>query len=100
MRHPPQRSRPRNSGRARHLRRLRSDPGPPLLRLQRREHAHLASQEEAQRIDGLPHPPGVGYDRDALPLRQMVDGDVEVIPAGAGEARTDLVVQPDLAVPL
>jgi hypothetical protein len=32
-------------------------------------------------------------------LRQVVDGDVEVVPPGAGEAGTDFIIQPKLAVP-
>jgi hypothetical protein len=100
MRHPPQRSCPRNSRCARHLFRRRSDPGPSLLRLQRREYPHLAGQKKTQRIDGLAHPRGIGHDRDALPLREMVDRDVEIVPASTGKPRADLVIQPQLAVPL
>jgi hypothetical protein len=48
----------------------------------------------------MPNPAGIGDNRDAFPLRQMIDREVEVVPSGAGKARSDLVIQADLGVPL
>jgi hypothetical protein len=47
----------------------------------------------------LANPAGVGHDRDALQSPRVVDADVEIIPSGARKTGTDLVIQPDLAVP-
>jgi len=76
------------------------DPGAAFLGLLHREHAHLAGEQETQRVDCVPHPAGVGDDGDALPLRQVIDRDVKIVPTGAWKARADFVVQPNLAVPL
>ena len=103
MRKPPQPLCPRSSGGERAGRldaERRGDPGAAFLGFQHREDAHLAGEQKTQRVDRVPHPAGIGDDGDPLPLRQVVDRDVEIIPAGARKARTDLVIQPDLAVPL
>jgi hypothetical protein len=47
----------------------------------------------------MPDPPGIGHDGDPFPLRQMVDGDIEIAPPGTRKPGADLVIQPDLAVP-
>ncbi|HEY8874690.1 MAG TPA: hypothetical protein VIM52_16785, partial [Stellaceae bacterium] len=48
----------------------------------------------------MPDPAGIGDDRNALQLLQTADADVEIVPSGARESGADLIVQPDLAVPL
>jgi hypothetical protein len=78
----------------------RGDPGPTLLRVEAGEDTHLAGDQKAQRVDRLPNPPGIRHDGDALQSPRVVDADVEIIPSGARETRTDFVIQPDLAVPL
>jgi hypothetical protein len=78
----------------------RRNPGAAFLGFQHREHAHFAGDQEAQRVHRVSHPAGVGDDGNALPLRQMIDGEVEVVPSGAGKARSDFVIQPDLGVAL
>jgi hypothetical protein len=75
------------------------DPGAAFFGFEGGKDAHFARDQKAQRVDRLPHPAGIGHHRDPLPLRQMVDRDVEILPAGAGKTRADLVIKPDLAVP-
>jgi hypothetical protein len=48
----------------------------------------------------MPDPPGIGHNGDSFPLRQVVDGDIEIAPPGTGKPGSDLVIQPDLVVPL
>ena len=81
MRKPLQRLCPRSSGVER-----RGDPGTAFGRFQHREDAHFAGDQESERVHGMPHPAGVADDRDPFPLRQVVDGKVEIVPAGPGEA--------------
>jgi hypothetical protein len=47
----------------------------------------------------MPDPAGIGHDGDPFPLRQMVDGDIEIAPPGARKPGADLIIQPDLAMP-
>jgi hypothetical protein len=77
----------------------RGDPGPALLRFEGREDPHLAGEQEAQRVDRLSHPAGIGHHRDPLPLRQVIDRDVEIIPTGPWKPRSDFIIKPDLVVP-
>ena len=103
MRKPPQRLRPRSSRRegvGGLFSHWGGDPGAAFLGFQHREYAHLAGEQKTQRVDRVPHPAGVGDDCDALPLRQVVDRDIEIIPPCTRKARPDFVVQADLAVPL
>ena len=76
------------------------DLGTPVIRLMGREHPYLTGDQKTQRVDGVPDPADVGDDGDALPLREVFDADAEVFPRCAGEAATDLVIEPDLVVPL
>jgi hypothetical protein len=71
-----------------------------LIRLTGREHPYLTRDQKTQRVAGVPDPADVGDDGDALPLRDVFDPDAEVFPRCAGEAATDLVIEPDLVVPL
>ena len=89
MRRPTQPLRPRSSRRERVASRFPDrgcDPGAAFFGFQHGEDAHCAGKQKTQRIHRVPHPAGVGHDGDALPLRQVIDRDVEVVPAGAGEA--------------
>src|SRR6266478_8741041 len=65
-----------------------------------REHPYLTGDQKTQRVYGVPDPADVGDDGDALPLREVFDADAEVFPRCAGEAATELVIEPDLVVPL
>ena len=88
MRKPPQPLCPRSSGGGQAGRlgaERRGDPGAALLGFQHREDTHFAGEQKTQRIHGVPHPTGVGHDRDAFPLRQVVDRDIEIVPSGAGK---------------
>src|SRR5262249_47677127 len=42
----------------------------------------------------------IGDDRYPFPLRDRLQADPEILPSGAGEAAADLVIEPDLLVPL
>ena len=89
MRKPLQRLRPRSSGveRPGHLgAKGRGDPSTAFFGFQHREDAHFAGDQEAERVHGMPHPAGVGDDRNPFPLRQVVDGKVEIVPASPGKA--------------
>ena len=75
------------------------DLGTPLIRLMGREHPYLTGDQKTQCVDGVPDRANVGDDGDALPLREVFDADAEDFPRCAGEAATDLVIEPDLVVP-
>jgi hypothetical protein len=47
----------------------------------------------------MPDPAGIGHDGDSLQLRAIIHAEVEIVPSGAGKPGTDLIIQPDLAVP-
>src|SRR5437870_973729 len=79
---------------------MRGDPGAALQRLEAGEHSHVAGDQKAQRIHGVPDPADIGDDRDPLPLGDLLDPDPEIFPGGAGESAADLVIKPDLVVPL
>lgn len=63
----------------------RGDPGPPFLAFVGGENPHLARQQEAQRVDRMAHPAGIGDDGDPFPLRQVIDREIEIVPAGTGK---------------
>jgi hypothetical protein len=48
----------------------------------------------------MAHPAGVGDDRNALPLRQVIDRNLEIVPSGARKAAADFVIEAQPVVPL
>src|ERR1700732_5178857 len=79
---------------------MRGDPGAAFRRLEAGEHAYIAGDQKPQGVDRMPDPADIGHDRHPLPLRNVLKPDPEVFPRGAGEAAADLVIEPDLVVPL
>src|SRR5262249_35073667 len=76
------------------------DPGAALISLIGRKHAHLAWEDEAQRIHRVPQPADIGDDGHPFPLRKRFQTDPEILPSGTRKATADLIIEPDLLVPL
>jgi hypothetical protein len=78
----------------------RRDPGAAFLSLEAGKNPYLAGEQEAQGINRLPHPGSVGHHGNLFPLRQAIEADLQIRPAGARESAADLVVQPRPSLPI
>ncbi len=77
-----------------------SDPGATLRRLSGREHPYFAGYQEAKRFHGKPNPTDIGYNRDPFASRSTLDPEVEIVPRSARKSGAELIVEPNLVVPL
>src|SRR3954468_10402507 len=70
------------------------------MRFVRGEHTYLPRYQKPKRVHRVSDPADIGHHCHALPRRNVVDADTQVLPGGAWETAADLVIEADLVMPL